>query len=174
VIRLPERHMLKICGLAVCLTSSAFALSSLSGIVQDTSKGPIDGASITVWDAETGKGVRTSSYKGSFSLNGLTEGDYLFKVENDGKLPVVGALHLASDESIDVVALSSGQGIAALVGAGSPLRSSVRPTRSSAKPPKVRPAQVTRKVTPVYPDTERTAGMAGVVKIAMIILPDGQ
>jgi TonB family protein len=167
--------MLRICSLAACLASSAFALSSLSGIVQDPSKGPIDGATITVWDAETGKGIRTSSSLGSFSLNGLTEGDYLFKVENDGRMPVIGALHLASDEShnINVVALSSGAANAALAGAGSPLRSSVRPARSSVKPAKVRPAQVTRKVTPVYPDAERTAGVAGVVKIAMIILPDG-
>jgi TonB family protein len=171
----PETPMLKTCSLAVCLTSSAFALSSLSGMVQDTSKGPIDGAIITVWDAETGKGVRTSSSMGSFSLSGLTEGDYLFKVENNRSLPAIGALHLASDEShnINVVALSISPGNAALVGAGSPLRNSVRPARSSAKPPKVRPAQVTRKVMPVYPDADRTAGVAGVVKIAMIILPNG-
>ena len=166
---------LNICCLAACLTSSAFALSSLSGIDQDTSQGPIDGASITVWDAETGKGFRTSSSMGNFSFSGLAEGDYLFKVESDSRSPVLGALHLAGDEphNINVVALSSSPGNTALVGAGSPLRNSVRPARSSVKPPKVRPAQVTKKITPVYPDAERTAGVAGVVKIAMIILPDG-
>lgn len=37
----------------------------------------------------------------------------------------------------------------------------------------MRPAQVTKKVTPVYPDAERKAGVAGTVKISMIILPDG-
>ena len=47
------------------------------------------------------------------------------------------------------------------------------PPRSSTHPPKVRPAQVKKKVTPVYPDAERKAGIAGRVKIATIILPDG-
>jgi TonB family protein len=161
--------------LAACLTSSAFALPNLAGIVQDTFKGPIDGANVTVWDAETGKGVQTSSSMGIFSLSGLTGGDYLFKVEKDGRSPVAGAFHLAGDvpHNIHVVMLTAGPQDTESAGAGSPLRDSVRPPRSSAKPPKVRPAQVKKKVTPVYPDAERTAGNGGVVKIAMIILPDG-
>ncbi len=168
--------MLKCFYLAACLTSSAFAFPSLSGVVQDTSKGMIDGAKITVWDAGTGKGVRTSSAMGSFSVSGLAEGDYLFKVENDGGLlPVFGAVRLVGDEAhnINVVALSSGPQNAETVGAGSPLRDSVRPPRTSDKLPKVRPAQVTKKVTPAYPDAERKAGIEGSVRIAMIILPDG-
>jgi TonB family protein len=161
--------------LAACLTSSAVALPSLSGIVQDTFQGPIDGASITVWDAETGKGVRTSSSMGSFSLSGLAEGDYLFKVEKDNRSPVLGAFHLAGDvpHNINVVVRTADPQDTESAGAGSPLRSSVRPPRSSARPPKVRPAQVKNKITPVYPDAERMAGIGGAVKIAMIILPDG-
>jgi len=94
--------------LAACLTSSAFALSSLSGTVQDTSKGPVDGANVTIWDVETGKGVRTSSSMGSFSLSGLAEGDYLLRVENDSRSTVLGALHLAGDEphKINVVVMN--------------------------------------------------------------------
>ncbi len=167
--------MFKSVFLAACLTSSAVAQPGLSGIVQDTFKGPIDGANITVWDAETGKGVRTSSSMGSFSLSGLAEGDYLFKVEKDGRSPVLGAFHLAGDvpHNINVVVLTAGAQDTESAGAGSPLRSSVRSPRSSAKPPKVKPAQVKKKVTPAYPDAERTAGIGGTVKIAMIILPDG-
>ena len=92
------------------MTSSIFAQPSLSGTVEDTAKRPIDGANITVWDAGTGKGIRTSSSMGSFSLNGLAEGDHLFKVEKDSTLPVLGAFHLAGDEPhrISVVVLSAG------------------------------------------------------------------
>jgi TonB family protein len=167
--------MLKSFFLVASLTSPAFAQPSLSGIVQDTFKAPIDGANITVWDAEIGKGIRTSSSMGSFSLSGLADGDYLFKVEKDSRLPVLGAFHLAGDEphKINVAVLSAGPQDSETPGAGSPLRDPVRPPRSSAKPPKVRPAQVKKKVTPVYPDTERKAGVAGTVRIAMIILPDG-
>jgi hypothetical protein len=126
--------LLKPVYLAACLTSSAFALSSISGIVQDTFKQAIDGANITVWDADTGKGVRTSSSMGSFSLSGLAEGDYLLRVENDSRSTVLGALHLAGDEphNINVVVLNSGPQNTETVGAGSPLRDSVRPPRSAA------------------------------------------
>lgn len=166
--------MFKSVFLAACLASPAVAQPGLSGMVQDTFKGPIDGANITVWDSETGKGVRTSSSMGSFSLSGLADGDYLFKVEKDGRSPVLGAFHLAGDvpHNTNVVMLTGAQDTES-AGAGSPLRSSVRPPPSSAKPPKVRPAQVKKKVTPAYPDAERTAGIGGTVKIAMIILPDG-
>jgi len=37
----------------------------------------------------------------------------------------------------------------------------------------VKPAQVTKKVAPVYPEAERKRGIRGTAKIAMIILPDG-
>ena len=74
---------------------------------------------------------------------------------------------------IKVVLLNAGLQDTETAGAGSPLRDSVRPSRSPAKLPKVRPAQVRKKVTPVYPDGERKAGVTGTVKIAMIILPDG-
>jgi TonB family protein len=160
--------------LVAFLTSSAVASPSLAGIVKDAFTGLIDGASITVWDAETGKGVQTLSSMGSFSFNARAEGDYLFKAEKDGRLPVLGAFHLADEQhNINVVLLSAGSQDADAAGAGSPLRDAVRPPRSSGKPPKVRPAQVKKKIMPFYPDAERNAGVAGVVKIAMIILPDG-
>ncbi len=76
-------NMLKRAFLGACLALSAFSAPVLSGIVQDASRGLIDGAKITVWDAATGKGVQTSSAMGRFSLSGLVEGDYVFKVEND-------------------------------------------------------------------------------------------
>jgi protein TonB len=37
----------------------------------------------------------------------------------------------------------------------------------------VKPAQVKKKIAPQYPDAARRAGVAGTVRIAMIILPDG-
>jgi TonB family protein len=49
----------------------------------------------------------------------------------------------------------------------------LRPPRTSAKPPKVKPAQVIKKVTPVYPNDARSTGLRGTVKVAAVILPDG-
>ena len=157
-----------------CVTSCAFDLPSISGVVQYTSKGPIDGAQITVFD-EAGKGVQTSSSMGTFSLSGVPEGYYFFKVENGSRMRVFGAIHVAGDgpHKIHVVMLNASPQDADAVGAGSPLRDAVRPPRSSSKPPKVKPAQVVKKVTPVYPASERKAGIRGTVRIAMVILPDG-
>lgn len=167
--------MLRFLFIAACLASAAFGQPNVSGIVQDSSHAPIDGADITVWGAATGKGIRTSSSMGSFAFSGLAEGDYLFKVEADGKEAVLGAFRLTINEphKISLALLSAGPQDTESVGAGSSLRDAVRPPRLLSKPTKVRPAQVKKKVTPVYPETERKAGVSGTVKIAMIILPDG-
>jgi len=95
--------------LSVGLTSSAFAQPGFSGVVQDASQGPIDGARITVFDL-TGKGVvQTTSSTGNFSLSGIPEGDYLFKVEDGSRMPFFGAIHLAGDQphKINVVMLDA-------------------------------------------------------------------
>ena len=157
------------------LMPCAVALPILSGTVQDNSQGKIDGAKVTVWDAATGKGVMTSTVMGSFSFNGLTEGDYLLKVEKDDKEPLYGALHLAADipHEITVVMLPFAGPNAPIVGAAAPLRGANRPPRASAKLPKVKPAQVTKKTTPVYPESAKKAGVKGNVRIATIILPNG-
>jgi TonB family protein len=157
-----------------CVTSCAFALPTLSGTVQDAAKGPIDVAQITVFDA-TGKGIQTSSSMGNFSLSGVPEGEYLVKVESTGRMPVLGSIHLAGDgpHRINVVMLNTTPQQADAVGAGSAFRDAVRPPRTSSKLPKVKPAQVIKKITPVYPATERKAGVRGTVRIAMIILPNG-
>jgi TonB family protein len=166
--------MIKALFLAAWLTQAALALSTLSGSVQDTAKAPIDGADVSIWDAATGKGLRTSTAQGRFALTGLAAGDYLFKVEGPGRLTAVGALRLAADESheINVVMLTAGSGRAPVAGAGSALRDAVRPPKGSTKP-KVRPAQAKTKAAPTYPEAERKNRIGGRVTIAMLILPDG-
>ena len=161
--------------LIVSLIPCAVALPSFSGTVEDNLKAQMDGAKITLWDAASGKGLATSSSMGHFSFSGVSEGDYLFRVERDGMVPVYGALHLAGDgpHEIGVVMLPITRQNIEFIGAGSPLRASFRPPPTSAKPPKVKPAQVTKRVAPVYPDSAKKAGINGTVKIATIILPDG-
>ena len=108
-------------------------------------------------------------------MSNITEGDYLFKAESDGRLPVYGAVHLFGDgaREINVVTLDAAPGTSDSVGAGSGLRDAVRPPRDPSKPPKVKTPQDKKKVTPVYPDAARKAGVHGNVRIATILLPDG-
>jgi TonB family protein len=157
------------------LAPCAVAAPSLSGTVQDSMKAPIDGARVTLWDAATGKGLQTLASMGSFSLSNIAEGDYLFKVESDGRMPVFGALHLMSNGShqISVVMLSPANGSRDAVGAGAALRNAVRPPQDPANPPKVKFPELKKKVTPVYPAAARNAGIEGKARIATVLLPDG-
>ena len=153
--------MLKPLLIFICLSTCAYALPVFSGVVVDALGAPVDGATITVWDASTGKGVKTASSMGEFSVDGLPDDDYLFKVEKDSQLPVIGGFHLLSDQPhrIKVVMQGAVPRNLGSAGAGSPLRDSVRPPRSSATPPKVRPAEVKKKVEPSYPEAARKAGI---------------
>jgi hypothetical protein len=167
------RRTLRFMFLTALVAATALALPGLSGTVREESLGPIDGATVTVMDASTGKGIQTSSTTGTFSISGLRVADYLIRGENAGCLPVLGLVHLSGDEmhSISVVMLKAVPSDACSSGAASPLRSQVRPERSSPKPPKVRPAEVRQKVLPVYPEADRRAGIEGTVRLSMILLP---
>jgi len=101
--------MLRALFLAVLITSQGFALPNFSGTVQDSLKGPVNGAKITLWDSATGKDLQTSSLAGRFSLNGVGDGDYLFKVEKGRQMSVFGAVHLTGDRphEINVVMLDA-------------------------------------------------------------------
>lgn len=160
--------------LSVCPALQALAESSILGIVQDRSNAPITGAKIVVFDV-SGKGFQTTSSAGRFALDGIADGEYLFRVESTGNKPVFGALRLKASEpqNISVVTSSATSQRPEAVGAGAALREAVRPPRSSPKRPKVKPAQETKKLTPVYPAAERKAGIRGTVRLAMIILPNG-
>lgn len=84
--------------LAVWFAQTSLALSALVGKVQDGLKAPVDGAKITLWDAATGRGLQTTSAHGEFSFTGVVEGNYLLKVEKEGKALLYGAVHLKGDK----------------------------------------------------------------------------
>jgi len=111
---------------------------------------------------------------GSFSLTGIAEGNYLFKVEKDGQFPVLGACYLSGDSphKINVRMLEATSQRADTSRAGAPLRDASRPPGLSSLP-KVKFPQLKKKVAPLYPDAARKMKAAGTVRISMIIMPDG-
>lgn len=167
--------MFKVLFLSALLAPCVLASPNLSGTVRDSMKGPIDGAKVTLWDTATGKGLQTLSSMGVFSLKTAAEGEYFFKVESDGWMPVYGAVHLSGDgtHEINVVMLATALGTKESTGAASSLRDSARPPRDPSKPPKVKLPTIRKKVTPSYPNGARRAGVEGNVRIATIVLPDG-
>lgn len=162
--------------LALLVPYGVAASTSLLVTVQSSSKGQIDEAEFTLWDAATGRGTRTASYTGEFSLSNLAEGNYLFKVESKDLMPVYGALHLGDDDNhkIRIVMLPMQENTNA-VGAGAALRDAVSlgPPQDSSKPSKVQPPKVKKKVTPDYPHTAGRDRVKGIVKIAAILFSDG-
>src|SRR5690348_811635 len=143
--------MFKVLFLSALLAPCAVGAQSLSGTVQDSTKGRIDGAEVTVWDATTGKGIRTISSMGNFFFSSHVEGDYLFKAESKGFMPVYGALHLTGDgpHKINVAMLAMNESQDA-VGAGAALRDAIRfgPPQDTPNPDKVQPPKLKKKVTP--------------------------
>ena len=152
----------------------AEASSTFTGAVEANSSS-VDGANITLWDADNGTSQKTSSSAGTFAINGIASGDYFFEVEKTGYLSVYGAVHLSGDGphelkiSMREIGARNPESVAAAV----PLRSPHRPPRTTTVPPVVKPAQVTSKLSPIYPDAERRSRISGRVRIAMIILPNG-
>ena len=169
---IPNSRIFKALFVSTLLAPCALAVPNFSGTVRDTIKGPIDGAKVTLWNSATGKGLQTTS---SSSLSNVTEGNYLFKVEREGRMPVYGAVHLSGDgtHEINVVMLAAEPGSTDGVGAGSALRDAVRPPQDPSKPPKVKFPQIEKKISPVYPEAARRARIEGNAKIATILLPDG-
>lgn len=160
--------------LGACFLPSAFCAEGLAGVVRDQSTTVIEAAEVTIFDA-AGKGYRTSTSAAGFAFTGVPDGDYFFKVEKAGRKPVFGAVHLGGRPPVQLkvmMAEADAQKPDA-VGAITPLRDAVHPPRSASKPPKVKPARVLKKVAPGFPEPEKNAGIHGVVRISMIILPDG-
>lgn len=162
--------------LALLAPCNVAASTSLSVTVQNSTKGRIDEAEFTLWDAATAKGTRTISYLADFSLSNLVEGDYLFKVESKDLMPVYGALHLAGNGNckINVVMLPI-QGNADAVGAGAALRDAVGlgPPQDPSKPYKMQRLKLKKKVIPDYPHTAGRDRVKGTVRISTIMLSDG-
>jgi len=145
------------------------ALSALSGTVRDSAMMPIDGAQITLSDESALTTFRTSTSAGGFSILGVRDGDYLFEVVSDGKLPVYGAVHMSGGtREINVVMIASKGHRRGEAGAGAALRSAIRPNGVS---PRIAPARVLKKVEPVYPVGVKAGGT---VRIAAVILADGK
>jgi len=163
-----------ICLLAAAAACYAIASSTFTGTVRANSS-PIDGANVTLWNADNGTSLKTSSSAGTFAINEIAAGDYFLKSEKTGYLAVYGAVHLSGDGSheLSISMRERGGANPDSVSAAAPLRSPHRPPRATAVPPVVKPARLTSKLSPIYPDAERKSGIRGSVRIAMIILPNG-
>ncbi len=166
----PKLSKLLLAGVSI---SAAFASSSFEGTVQGPSANVIDAANVTLWNTESQSGVRTSTSNGRFVIGTLAAGDYLFEVDKSGYLPVYGAVHISGEGSHEVSVAMRGNPGGNDDSAAAPLRKINRPLRNATTPPVVKPAQVISKLSPLYPQSERKAGVRGLVRIAMIILPSG-
>ncbi len=155
----------------------AFGFTTVAGSIQDSLKTPVDGAMITIWDAGTGKGLRTASDAGRFSFSGdIEEGDYLIKVEKIGVALLYGAIQLHGEgpHELNLVLVENVSGFGEVVKAGEPTRVRSLPTGGAPqKPPKIQQSKLIYKVQPIYPASAKQARISGNVRIWASLRTDG-
>ena len=157
--------------LAALLMQAPLGGPTLAGEVQDGAKKPVTGAKVTIWDARTGVGVITRTGAAGYSFNGLGGGEYLLKVEKEGRGLLLAALRVDGDtpRTLD---LEMAAGDAGEVKAGHVTRET-NSALQAAKKPNVQQAKLIRKVMPVYPGEDRQKRVDGQVSIWVSMRKDG-
>jgi len=146
----------------------------LSGTIQDAKKNPLDGAVVTVWDPATGKGLKSSSVGGQYSISGIQEGNYLLKAEKTGMASLLGAVQIKAGSPHELnLLLADDSGDAPLVKGLAPLRVPVQPPNPPPAANRFRQARLIHKVNPTYPASAKHAGISGTVDIATTMRVDG-
>lgn len=150
----------------------ASAASSLTGTVQSASNAPIDGARVSLWALSNGKGVQTTTSDGRYAFSALERGQYLVAIECDGCGALFGIVRLARDDQHEIgfVIDTNARG---LVKALPPHRQPSKTTHATSGKPKVEQARLLNKVSPVYPQSARSANISGAVLIEVELGTDG-
>ncbi|HTS50417.1 MAG TPA: TonB family protein [Bryobacteraceae bacterium] len=169
--------MFKALILIAAASASALGFTTVAGSIQDSLKTPVDGAEVTIWDAGTGKGLRTGSTAGRFSFSeDMEEGDYLIKVAKAGMGLLFGAIQLHGEgpHELNLVLVENASGFGEVVKAEEP--SPVRSPPMDAppqKPRKIQQSKLIHKVQPVYPASAKQARISGNVKVSALLRTDG-
>jgi len=161
--------MLKPLSCALMLASSALALPSLTGTVQDESKQPVADARITVWGTGGEKHTTSSDSAGAFVLADLAEGEYLLSAEKRGEARFLGAVRLKADAAHPVTIHMTAAHSKHEVAAGAALRvAKASETEADAHVDITQPRLIWREM-PAAPKSRKS----GAVHIAAVMLTDG-
>jgi TonB family protein len=172
--------VLKLFVIGVLCLANAFAASSLSGLVQDTSKAPIDGARLKLMPVPEGNPLETTSKGGRYSFPEVPKGEYVLAVGKSGFGIAVGAVRLAEGEQHELgfVLELAGDGVVKAAPpnrepSAGPSGESLAKTEPGPGKHKVKQAYLLQKVSPIYPSSARQARISGTVLIEVLIGADG-
>ena len=161
--------MLKAMLSALVVASSALALPSLTGTVQDELRQPIAGARIAVWQTGGEKHATSSDSTGAFMLADLAEGEYLLSAEKRGLALFLGAVRLKGDAAHPVTIHMTAAHSKHEVAAGAALRvAKASEAEGDAHPVIIQPSLIWREM-PAVPKSNKS----GTVHIAAVLLTDG-
>lgn len=171
--RIGPKRSLSIGSLLLTLCVPHFLMSAnLSGKIRQQDATPIDGASIAIWDPGTGRQYQTTAAKGLYSLSGIGQGDYVLRAEKADMSVLYGAVRLASDDhrEFDLVLVAKASGVASVIRAGSPNRTSVMSEGRLSKIPEERwkRPRLLRQVQPTY-----RGNQWGKAQVAAVIRTNG-
>ena len=146
------------------VASSALALPSLTGTVQDESKQPIADVKVAIWQAVGEKRTAISDSAGAFALTDLAEGEYLLSAEKRGSALFLGAVRLKGDAAHPVIIQMLSAKSKYHVAAGAALR-----TAHLLSSPEITQLHLTWKEMPVPPPKH----IKGSVLLGVVMLTDG-
>jgi TonB family protein len=169
-----ETSMKRALLIAVILTRSALALSTLTGVIQDEANSPISGARLRAMHVSDGKTIEATSSNGRYMLTGLRRGEYILSVEKDGFGVVLGAVRLSADDQRELGFVLKPAPFGS-VQAAPPHRTPVQDAEpASENKPKIEQARLRHQVAPIYPERARNARISGSVSIEVQLGVDGR
>jgi TonB family protein len=158
---------------AVCAAApSLLAVPKFSGTVEDR-KGPVDGAQVSLWFYETGKGLQVKTVGGGFEISPMKEGNYFFRVEKDGQTPVYGAVRLFGGEEHHVKIYLRTKDPGEEVGADTSPAADTPDVGSKRIGGKVAETKRAKTLAPVYPADDKARRIQGDVVMSALISKSG-
>ncbi len=168
----PGGSLMKRTLLSGLLTSVGLSAASISGALHDAGGAAIPGATVTVYNPDTGaKQESVTDAQGHFATNGDAAGQYILRIEKPGFASIFREFDLKAESSMERQFTMSNEG-------GEPVAHHVT---SNSEPAgrrirvggQVAQNNLTTKVQPVYPATAKAGGIQGAVEIETTISKDG-
>jgi TonB family protein len=164
--------------LSASLASIGMSAATITGSIYDPSGAAIPNAKILLYNPDTGaKQEVLSGPDGRFALDDTPAGQYILRVEKPGFSSIFREFNLKADSKIDrglTMNLGRVEEQLRIQAKGKPSQSQqtreARPVRVGGQ---VSGANLVFKKAPVYPESDKAAGVQGTVEIEAVISKDG-
>ena len=168
----PGGSLMKRTLLSGLLTSVGLSAASISGALHDAGGAAIPGATVTVYNPDTGsKQEAVTDSDGRFTASGDAAGQYILRIEKPGFASIFREFDLKAESAMERQFTMSNEG-------GEPVADHVTSNSEPAGRPvrvggQIAQTNLTTKVQPVYPASAKANHVQGAVEIETTISKDG-